>query len=99
MPGLRVVSREKLADTETPVSAYIKLCRDRSDSFLMWLQRARASLDFSVCFSAGRSMGTRFFTISALFAGIFNQGHITRSVIEEQIQIDDFRRWCQVCTG
>jgi anthranilate synthase component 1 len=35
MPALRVVSREKLADTETPVSAYIKLCRGRSDSFLL----------------------------------------------------------------
>jgi anthranilate synthase component I len=35
MPTLIIVSKEKLADTETPVSAYLKLCRDRADSFLL----------------------------------------------------------------
>jgi len=35
MPTLRVVSRERLADMETPVSAYLKLCRERPDSFLL----------------------------------------------------------------
>ena len=35
MAALQVKSIEKLADTETPVSAYLKLCRGRSDSFLL----------------------------------------------------------------
>ncbi|MBM4325945.1 MAG: anthranilate synthase component I family protein [Deltaproteobacteria bacterium] len=35
MAALRVVSRERLADMETPVSAYLKLCRERPDSFLL----------------------------------------------------------------
>ncbi len=35
MSALRVMSREKLADTETPVSAFIKLCGNRADSFLL----------------------------------------------------------------
>jgi len=35
MSALRVLGREKLADTDTPVSAYIKLCGGRPDSFLL----------------------------------------------------------------
>ncbi|MBU2549245.1 MAG: anthranilate synthase component I family protein [Proteobacteria bacterium] len=35
MSTLSVVTRERLADTETAVSAYLKLCRGRSDSFLL----------------------------------------------------------------
>ncbi len=35
MGTLRVMSKEKLADTETPVSAYLKLCRGKPDSFLL----------------------------------------------------------------
>ncbi len=35
MIELELVSVEKLADTETPVSAYVKLCRGRADSFLL----------------------------------------------------------------
>ena len=35
MGTLRVMSKEKLADTETPVSAYLKLCWGKPDSFLL----------------------------------------------------------------
>ena len=35
MTRLHVMTRERLADTETPVSAYLKLARGRSDSFLL----------------------------------------------------------------
>ncbi len=35
MSALKLVSAEKLADTDTPVSAYLKLCRNGSDSFLL----------------------------------------------------------------
>ena len=35
MGPLKVVIEEKLADTETAVSAYLKLCADRADSFLL----------------------------------------------------------------
>ncbi len=35
MATLRVVTRERLADTETPVSSFVKLCRRRPDSFLL----------------------------------------------------------------
>jgi anthranilate synthase component 1 len=35
MGELRIKSKEKLADTETPVSAYLKLCRGKPDSFLL----------------------------------------------------------------
>ena len=35
MSALSVVTRERLADTETAVSAYLKLCGGRSDSFLL----------------------------------------------------------------
>jgi anthranilate synthase component I len=35
MSALRLVSAEKLADTDTPVSAYLKLCQGRPDSFLL----------------------------------------------------------------
>jgi anthranilate synthase component 1 len=34
MSALTVMSKQKLADTETPVSAYLKACRGRPDSFL-----------------------------------------------------------------
>lgn len=33
--SLKVVKRRRLADTETPVSVYDKLCRDQEDSFLL----------------------------------------------------------------
>jgi len=35
MGGMTIVTRERLADTETAVSAYLKLCRSRPDSFLL----------------------------------------------------------------
>jgi anthranilate synthase component I len=35
MPTLKVMSRERLADIDTPVSTYLKLCRNRPDSFLL----------------------------------------------------------------
>ncbi len=35
MPALTAKSVEKLADTETPVSAYLKLCNGKADSFLL----------------------------------------------------------------
>ena len=35
MTALKVLTKVKLADTETPVSAYMKLGRDRNDSFLL----------------------------------------------------------------
>jgi len=35
MTRLNVKSVERLADIETPVSAYLKLCKDRPDSFLL----------------------------------------------------------------
>lgn len=35
MPDFRVVTREMLADMETPVSAYLKLCHNRPDSALL----------------------------------------------------------------
>ena len=35
MNDLKVFTKEKLADTETAVSAYLKLCRRRPDSFLL----------------------------------------------------------------
>ncbi len=35
MSNLKIVCREELADTETPVSAYLKLCNGRADSFLL----------------------------------------------------------------
>ncbi len=35
METLYVRSSERLADTETPVSAYLKMCRERPDSFLL----------------------------------------------------------------
>ena len=35
MTDLQVVTKEKLADTETPVSAFLKLCQDQPDSFLL----------------------------------------------------------------
>lgn len=35
MTALAIMKKEKLADMETPVSAYLKLCRNRPDSFLL----------------------------------------------------------------
>ena len=35
MAILKVKKKEKLADIETPVSAYLKLCRGERDSFLL----------------------------------------------------------------
>jgi anthranilate synthase component I len=35
MATLQIVTKEKLADTETPASAYMRLCRGRPDSFLL----------------------------------------------------------------
>lgn len=35
MLTLNIMSRERLADFETPVSAYVKLCRNQRDSFLL----------------------------------------------------------------
>ncbi|MBF0531226.1 MAG: hypothetical protein HQK55_18555 [Deltaproteobacteria bacterium] len=32
---LQMVTQEALADLETPVSAYLKLCRRQPDSFLL----------------------------------------------------------------
>jgi anthranilate synthase component 1 len=35
MSKLKIVTRRRLADTETPVSAYLKLCSGKPDSFLL----------------------------------------------------------------
>ncbi len=35
MTAMQVVTKERLADTETPVSAFLKLCHDQPDSFLL----------------------------------------------------------------
>ncbi|MFH1138423.1 MAG: anthranilate synthase component I family protein [Pseudomonadota bacterium] len=35
MADLKIIVKEKLADIETPVSAFLKLCRERSDAFLL----------------------------------------------------------------
>ncbi|CAN2041469.1 Anthranilate synthase component 1 [Candidatus Magnetomoraceae bacterium gMMP-15] len=35
MSSFKIISTEKLADIETPVSAYLKLCQNRQDSFLL----------------------------------------------------------------